>query len=268
MDLAPGTLLDDRFVIERLIGAGASCSVFAAVHRVTNERVALRCVEPWIWERCLAFEPEYVDRFRAWISPRQHQHENIIEIAELVETEDYVFAVTEYVDAPCLASGHQLPWPDVVEILRQLIGAFELLEHAGLYGVGVAPEKLHRGPTVLKLDCFDVYRPAKFAFKVQGAQDWSARAKHSAPEQLMGKPLDARTHVFSLGVLGYHLIAGHMPYDATTSRTLVTEMIKYGPPASGAPPHVDQVFRRCLQRLPSDRYPSLRALREALAAIE
>jgi len=99
-------------------------------------------------------------------------------------------------------------------------------------------------------------------------------AAYMAPEQATGGNADARTDLYSLGVVLYELLAGHPPFQAPAFGQLVAQVLSSPPPL--LPAHtrngerishaLGAVVKRCLEKSPEDRYPSLRELARALEA--
>jgi tetratricopeptide (TPR) repeat protein len=87
-----------------------------------------------------------------------------------------------------------------------------------------------------------------------------------APEQLDGHPPDERSEVFSLGVLAYEILAGKPPYTATSIDELVAQIKSHLPPPLAVPGEVDAVVARALAKDPAARWPTMRALHDAIAA--
>jgi hypothetical protein len=89
---------------------------------------------------------------------------------------------------------------------------------------------------------------------------------YMAPEQLAGDPPDERSEVFSLGVLAYEVIAGKPPYSADTLDDLFRQIATVpAPPLPGVPAAVSAIVARALEKDPARRWPSMAALRDALA---
>ncbi len=89
---------------------------------------------------------------------------------------------------------------------------------------------------------------------------------YMAPEQIDGAAPDERSEVFSVGVLAYELLHGKAPYTATTIDTLFTEIgSKEPPPLETVPGPVSEIVMRALAKAPAERWPTMEAMREAIA---
>ena len=90
---------------------------------------------------------------------------------------------------------------------------------------------------------------------------------YMAPEQLAGSPPDECSEVFSVGVLAYELLAGKPPYSATALDALFDQILKTpAPPLAKVPESVDAIVQRALAKDPADRFPTMQAFRDAVAA--
>jgi eukaryotic-like serine/threonine-protein kinase len=89
-------------------------------------------------------------------------------------------------------------------------------------------------------------------------------AAYMSPEQAEGKPLDARSDVFSFGAVLYELLSGTRAFDGESTAQVVSAVLRDDPPALDVPPAVDRIVRRCLAKRPLDRFQTMRELRAAL----
>ncbi len=89
---------------------------------------------------------------------------------------------------------------------------------------------------------------------------------YMAPEQITGAEPGARSEVFSVGVLAYEILAGAPPYSATTVDALFQQILNTTPATGKLPERVRAIVGRALEKDPAERYPSMRALRDAIAA--
>ena len=92
---------------------------------------------------------------------------------------------------------------------------------------------------------------------------------YTAPEQLEGQPPDARADIFSFGAMFYEMLTGRRPFTATAESDVMTQVPGLMPPPPSSldravSPAVDAVVARCLARAPADRWPTVRALLNAL----
>src|SRR5438477_9447601 len=87
---------------------------------------------------------------------------------------------------------------------------------------------------------------------------------YMSPEQAEGKPLDARSDIFSFGAVLYELIAGRRAFSGETAAAIVSSILRDEPVALDAPPAVQQIVRRCLAKAAAQRFPAMADVKRAL----
>ncbi len=101
---------------------------------------------------------------------------------------------------------------------------------------------------------------------IQGTPDYMA------PEQARGAPTDPRGDIYALGAVGFHLLTGEALYTAASPMGILMQHLD-GPVrrpselTSRVPPLLDETIARCLAKAPGDRFPSMRAVADALGAL-
>ncbi len=135
--------------------------------------------------------------------------------------------------------------------------------------------KLGGVPDVLKLLDFGLVHSApgdrdQETLSVQGYL--VGTPAYLSPEQASGRrELDARSDIYSLGAVGYFLLVGHPPFEGKTPHHVVVAHLEdpvppLSAPGREVPADVEAVIRRCLEKEPAERFPSVKDLEEALAA--
>ncbi|MCC6190851.1 MAG: FHA domain-containing protein [Anaerolineales bacterium] len=174
------------------------------------------------------------------------------------------------------ANNQWLPLSEAVGVIRQVCVALDYLAHQGAPARGIKPSDL-----MLKPDQAEglPYRPVLTSLGLLGESEgeWLPEAErvetsayaYWSPEQLMGEPVDARSQVYSLGVLLYELCVGWQPFPVKTISEAVRAHTRSTPPAPRArradlPASVEGVILRALEKDPAARYPDPAALAQAL----
>ncbi|HTR52985.1 MAG TPA: protein kinase [Kofleriaceae bacterium] len=199
-------------------------------------------------------------------------------------THGTMFVATEFMETRCVV-GAPVPWQRVAAIMMRICGALDAMQAAGIadrrldttkvYWSG-SEEQAKLDAVGLLLDGRDL--PAPDAG--EGVRRWwpgvqipASWLEYASPERLMGKSLDARSDVYSAGVVAYELLTGRRPFaEAVGPAGLITMQLKRVPaPPSCVIPDIptacDDVVLRCLAKARDDRYPDPRALRDALRAL-
>jgi len=215
-------------------------------------------------------------------------HPNVARLLDYGETEDgRRYMVTEHVEGRPLAVLQErfgwLPQARVVAILDQLASALAGAHDRGLVHRNVKPQSVviaesRDGSDHAFITDFGLVkeRGPDAAAPVErnltgGAGGWYGTPRYLSPEQAFGRPSDARSDVYTLGLIAYELLAGHSPFDAHNAVTCaymhaVVEAPALDAQPDGTPiaPHLRQLVARCLAKKPEDRFPSMHAFRAAL----
>jgi len=212
--LQPGAVLGQRYEILQILGEGGMGAVYKARDRELDRMVALKVIRPE-----LAGSQAIIDRFKQeLLLATQVTHKNVIRIYDLGEAEGMKFITMEFVEGEDLRSlMHQkqkLPPVEAVEIMLQVCRALEAAHSVGIIHRDLKPQNIMRDKTgrILVMD-FGLARTLEGDGMTQtgalvGTMDYMS------PEQALGKELDQRSDLFTLGLIFYELLTGKMPYKA------------------------------------------------------
>jgi dienelactone hydrolase/predicted Ser/Thr protein kinase len=272
-----GTTLD-HFEILELLGAGG----FGEVYRARDTRLE-RMVAIKVLPEEFARDVDRRERFRREATAASAlNHPNICTVHDLVDVGGRHLIVMELVEGRTLheiLSKGPLPPPQVISIARQIATAL-----AEAHGAGILHRDVKSGNIILTprnevkvLDFGLAKRLAPGPAAGGGAPDLTREGMavgtltYMPPEQLLGKPVDARSDLFSLGVVMYEMVAGRLPFGGSTAMA-VSDAILHAPPRSlreiAAPERLKAVILRLLEKDPARRYASAVELSAELAAIE
>src|SRR5207249_7034495 len=212
--LQPGFILGGRYEILEALGEGGMGSVYKARDRELDRLVALKVIRP-----DLASNPAIIQRFKQeLILARQITQRNVVRIFDLGEASGIKFITMEYVEGQDLHSllrEHKALAPkDAVEIILQVCRALEAAHGEGIIHRDLKPQNImqHKQGRIVVMD-FGLARTVEAAGMTQtgalvGTMDYMS------PEQALGKDLDQRSDLFTLGLIFYELLTGKMPYKA------------------------------------------------------
>lgn len=259
--LALQEALVGRYSLQSELGRGGMGIVFLAHDVALDRPVALKLLPP-----ALSAQPSLRQRFlREARTAARLTHPNIVPIHGVEEVGTFVFYVMAYVDGETLESRVRSRGPlapsEAARVLREVAWA---LAYAHAHGV------VHRDvkPANVLLDR-ETGRAMVMDFGI--AQVGSGpgltaigevlgTAEFMSPEQASGEVVDERSDVYSMGILGYFLLAGRLPFQGSTvAATLAQHLTQAPPPLTKAAPHVPnrlaRVVDRCLMKDRGSRFP-------------
>jgi serine/threonine-protein kinase len=194
----PGTVLKDRYRVERRLGRGGMAAVWRAEDRVLERPVAIKVLSDTI-----ASDPGFAARFRREARlAASLSHPNLIGIYDYAEAAEQPYLVMEYVAGPNLAErmkqGVEI---DCERLARELLGAVAHIHGAGVVHRDVKPQNVLLDPDgSAKLIDFGIALPADATSLTQTGQVLGT-ARYVAPEVMRGEPASERSDLFSCGVL-------------------------------------------------------------------
>jgi serine/threonine-protein kinase len=280
-DLAPG-LIVDKYVVEDQLGRGGFATVYRVRHTVLGRPAALKVLHAH-----LVHSPQALKRLlREARAANRIRHPNIVDIYDFGDLPDgRPYFVMEWLEGRTLAEHLHLTGPfslpQLLELAEELCDAL-----AAAHQVGVVHRDL-KAENVILLPAGAGLRVKLIDFSIAKLLEGDGHAAASrltesgvhlgtpicmAPEQIRGEPVDARTDIYGLGVLLYEMATGRPPFEGATDPDTEQLHLYAEPPlasqqvAAAAP--IDTIIRRCLQKHPAERFPSvpevLGALRRAL----
>ncbi len=275
MTIAAGSLLSDRYHLDRALGEGSFAQVYLATDRRLNRQVAVKVLKPE-----LAAQRDFLRRFTLEAQRvAELDHPNILSIFDYGEAEGTVFLVMPYSDGGTLADRLQrgIPGggsgiPSLEETGRYLGHAAAALDFAHARGIvhgDVKPQNMllrDDGKWLLLTD-FGLAKLLNVASGSQITPSVVGSSAYMAPEQFQGGG-DQAADIYALGCVLFELLTGEVPYTGTP------EQIEYGHVLSGIPSVVTRsqgklpksfqaVIERALAKQPTARYPTAGALAEA-----
>jgi eukaryotic-like serine/threonine-protein kinase len=250
-----------KYDIRKLLGKGATGTVYLAVDTFSGKEVALKTIEPEVF-RDPEFGTVHRTQFLAEASlAGKLKHPHIVAILDAVVREDSGYIAMELVTGGDLSqhavAGRLLPVADVLQIGFKCCGALEYAHREGIVHRDLKPANIlvARG-TEVKISDFG----AALLRKTQAIQTASMGSPaYMSPEQVEHKPLTYHSDMYSLGVVLYELLTGRKPFMADTIEALVQKILRQDPPLpstlrSGVPKSVDGIVLRALGKKPEHRY--------------
>ncbi len=279
-DLIGATL--HQYQVTALLGHGGMGVVYRAQDTRLGRQVALKVIP-----RALSHDEERRRRFlREARSAAAIAHPNIATIFEVDEAEGRVFLVMELIDGETLREtlrAGALPIPEAVRIGKAIARGLSKAHEKGIVHRDLKPENvmITREGDVKILD----FGLAKLSSEANNRTELENQPTdvavtevgvvlgtlaYMSPEQASGAPLDARSDLFSFGVVLFELVTGRAPFAGATRRDVLAALLRDAPVAPSrynpsAGPDLERAILRCLRKKPEDRFASAD---EVLAALE
>ena len=274
----PGDRIEGRYRIIRVIAEGGMGTVFLAEHTLIKRRVAVKVLHPE-----LAFDVGMIKRFLNEASAAGTLgHPNIVESTDMGFTPENVpFIVFEYLQGPVLTEEIYrvggMPVRRALRIAMQIASALDAAHNADIIHLDLKSDNIL---LVDRPDSPDHVKVLDFGISKFMAPD----AATTQPRVIMGTPefmspeqitapedVDARSDIYSLGVVLYEMLAARRPYADDAPRVLLHRIVHEVPPALGranVPPALEQmILDRMLAKDPADRFSSMKEVHDTLGAI-
>ena len=262
----------DRYRVVEAVGSGGMATVYRGVDTVLGRDVAIKVMHPH-----LAARSDARARFsrEAQAIARLH-HPNIVDVYDFSHGEsESAYLVTEFVHGVTLTeftAAHGPFLPQSAALIGQAIASALAHAHAaGIVHRDIKPDNLmiSRDGTIKLMD-FGIATAMDLEQMTATGAILGSPA-HMAPEQIEGRTVDARVDVFAFGTLLYALVAGRLPFMASNPHALFRLILEgvYDPPSrhnAVVGRRFEELLATCLARDPDDRWSTMSAAQEALAA--
>jgi serine/threonine protein kinase/tetratricopeptide (TPR) repeat protein len=264
-------MLGDRYEVLQLLGEGGMGAVYKAKDRELDRIVALKVIRPE-----LARQPEIHQRFKQeLILARQVTHKNVIRIFDLGDAEGTKFISMEYIEGQDLKTllrqkGKFSP-EEAVAIIQQVCRALYAAHEKGVIHRDLKPQNImmEKHGNVSVMD-FGIARSME-APGVTRTGALIGTFEYMSPEQARGEKVDARSDLFTLGIIFYELLTGGSPFQADTPTATLLKRLQEQvvPPVEvdpAVPRFLSEVVVKCLQIDPELRYQSAAEILQDLEA--
>ncbi|HYG81665.1 MAG TPA: protein kinase [Pyrinomonadaceae bacterium] len=275
-----------RYRVVRALGAGGMGEVYLAEDTGLGRPVALKLLPGYMGQ-----DAGHLSRFeREARAASALNHPNILTIHEVGHADGLRFIATEYVDGVTLRerlTEGRIPLGEIFDVAAHLASALSAAHEAGIVHRDIKPENvmLRRDRLVKVLDFGIAKLTEDSALRRPVATQSAARAPvktstglvmgtahYMSPEQARGLEVDARTDIWSLGVVLYEMVAGRPPFEGETSSHVIVSILESRPPAlDDVPAELWRIIGKALRKERDERYQvvkdmllDLKSLREEM----
>src|SRR3954453_13891865 len=268
-DVAQGTVVDNRYRVQRRLGSGGMADVYLADDSQLGREVALKMLH-----RRFSRDREFVERFRREASAAAGlQHPNVVSVFDRGEYDGTYYIAMEYLPGRTLKDVIREKAP--IDQLRAIAFAIQILQAAAF-----APRRgvIHRDfkPHNVIVGADHRLKVTDFGIARAGASEMTetgsimGTAQYLSPEQAQGQRVGAASDLYSIGVVLYEMLTGRVPFTGESAVSIALKHVSEEPPAlralrPGVHPRLEQAVGRALLKDSAQRYASAD---EFIAALE
>ncbi|MEU4919111.1 protein kinase [Streptomyces parvus] len=279
---AGGAVAGGRYQLRDLLGEGGMASVYLAYDSALDRQVAIKTLHTE-----LGREQSFRERFRREAQAvAKLQHTNIVSVFDTGEDELggalMPYIVMEYVEGQPLGSvlaadirqHGAMPADKALKVTADVLAALETSHEMGLVHRDIKPGNVmmtKRG--VVKVMDFGIARAMQSGVTSMTQTGMVVGTpQYLSPEQALGRGVDARSDLYSVGIMLFQLLTGRIPFDADSPLAIAYAHVQEEPVAPSSinrsvTPAMDALVARALKKNPNERFPSAAAMRDEIARV-
>ena len=260
----------ERYTLQEKLGRGAMGEVWLATDTLLGRQVAIKFLHA-------AHKAKHRDLFLSEARMLASlAHPNITTIYDAVFEQDAerIYLVMEYIEGQPLealiAEEAPLPLDTILDVTMGILRALQYAHQKGVVHRDIKPANVIIQPNGVKLTDFGM--AALMSRLAEGARQVFGTPSYIAPEQADGRPVDGRADLYSLGVLLFEMVTGHLPFTYDNILLLLQAHLRETPPSvrtyiADVPLMLEQAINRLLTKKAEDRYPSAEVLMNVLNSV-
>ena len=258
-----GTFIENRYEILEKIGTGGMSDVFKAKDHKLNRFVAIKFLKAEFCE-----DKNFVTNFKVEAqSAAALLHPNVVSVYDVNDTDGIYYIVMEHVDGITLKKyiniNGKLPVREATSIAIQVAQGMEAAHNAGIIHRDIKPQNvLISREGKIKVTDFGIARTTTANTL---SADVLGSAQYISPEQARGDTVDARSDIYSFGIMFYEMLTGTLPFDGDSPVAIALRHIQEQVPlisdiAEDVPSSVVKIVEKCTQKRPDRRYQKTSSL--------
>ncbi len=274
MDKLIGKKLDGCYEILALIGSGGMANVYKAMDLRNNRIVSVKVLrEEFMGDHDLVCRFKNESKAISIL-----HHDNIVKVFDVSVTDKLQYIVMEFIDGITLRDylklrEHKLTWRETIHFVGQVLEALQHAHENGVVHRDVKPQNIMLLPSGdLKMMDFGIARIARAEHQLVSGKAMGS-VHYISPEQAKGDVTDAKSDIYSVGVMMYEMLSGKLPFATGTVVEVAIQQISDKPvPLAELVPEMPyalvEITERAMAKNPEDRYQSVAEMREAIAAFK
>lgn len=263
----PGSDFGPRYRIESRIGEGGMGTVYKAYDKELDRVVAIKLLRVGV-----AAEPSAMQRFKQeLLLASKVSHKNILRIHDLGDVNGIKFISMAFIEGEDLHAElkrtGKLPPDRIAKIARQLCAALDAAHSEGVVHRDLKPQNvLIDKQDDLYISDFGLAKSVEAgAAGMTRSGEFLGTPKYMSPEQVEAKPVDARSDLYSLGLMLYEMAAGEVPFSGESVLQVMYQRVKQKPKNIKTvnpelPDYLARIIMRCLEKEPELRYQSAKEI--------
>ncbi len=270
MDKLIGKKLDGCYEIESLIGSGGMANVYKAKNLRNGVTVAVKVLKEEYMH-----DQDLVRRFKNESKAISIlNHPNIVKVYDVSVTDKLQYIVMEYIDGITLKDylnqrGGKITWRETVHFITQILNALQHAHENGVVHRDVKPQNIMLLSNVdLKMMDFGIARISRAENQLVSGKAMGS-VHYISPEQAKGDITDAKSDVYSVGVMMYEMLSGKLPFDSdSVVKVAIKQISDQAVPLNTLEPELPkalvQITERAMAKNPENRYPTAAAMLDDL----
>ena len=267
-------LLAGRYELIEKIGEGGMAVVYKGKDRLLNRYVAIKILRPEYTK-----DEQFIESFkRESQASARLSHPNIVGVYDVGKEGNIHFIVMELIDGKVLSEvikeKGRIEYKEAISIIRQVASALSLAHKNQIIHRDIKPHNILITSTgVAKLADFGIAKAVSAATIVGGSSKIMGSVHYFSPEQARGAYVDERSDIYSLGVVLYEMLTGHVPFDGDNPVSIALMHINDPiPPLTkevpAIPPQLEKIVNKATEKYQSNRYKDVDAMIRDLDDIE
>lgn len=273
--------LEGKYEILRKLGAGGMGDIYLVRHKLLEELRVVKVMQPQLRE-ATDFRERFLREARTAI---QLRHPNLAQLHDFsVDDDGTAFMILEFIEGCTVEDLIGRPQFSSlrlqVEIAQQALRAVGFLHRRGFVHRDISPDNLMLsqdadGHPLVKLLDLGIVKPLDSAEKLTGTATFLGKYMYASPEQLEAKEIDARSDIYSMGVVLYQMFTGHYPIKGADIRSILVGHL-FEPPLSfdssdkngRLPAELRRTILAALEKKPTNRIQTAEEFASRLAAVD